>query len=746
MKKYLIVLTLVILFAGRANAIDPIDPLMANPMDTIFRSSLTDIAHDVEDNSDEYTDDLYFQEIDPNSMPFFKQMRLKLTNKYIDFSNKRAQAAKNRKPINWKFWQKEQKFAQEASENAETAAQSVSNISKTIDETINSDIDEDNLSLEGGINAEVTDNQLILDSDNINFDDETGDMIAKGRPVLDIPPQNLKVVADTMTYNEDSNIIKGEGNIVAIKDGKPIHSDYLEIDMNEETMIMDNMVAETPNLKTSAESAVQKDGLLILTKGKMNSEDDSITRIASRMIGPRFHEMLVDEDPESLFFGNPQGNDLRIHIDEVNVDAQKNHDVIKTKNIKFYHKDHQFFRWPHLTVYTNKQRDYFEANYPEFGTRRKVGMFAGPGFVFGGPFGSVVKVVPFINYKDDFGIGGMLKYINTHNRTELGYGSANDIFFMRGKQRFDDNLYLHYAANSYTDEWFLGARMAKYMAEIYYDKSFVNKNFLAPGLDLTFRHRAGFGFMQDDDRNYYGEKFAHPNDMSTSRTRYMAELNQKLYKYVNEENRTSFEAGLLMQGSAALYGTGDTQFIARIGPNIKMQYKNWMQNISYFLTGYDDATPMPRYDRYRYGHQSIRITEAFRLTKYLSVGWSGYITLSDDTPNGKMFQENAFLFSMGPDDFKIILGYDFVRQRTYFGFNVAFNPKGTEIEYDKMVIKNPERLGKNAEENEQQVAYTSPKQNVEPERKFFNKTGSIPQVLEYAQVIEIEDPEKERID
>ena len=177
-----------------------------------------------------------------------------------------------------------------------------------------------------------------------------------------------------------------------------------------------------------------------------------------------------------------------------------------------------------------------------------------------------------------------------------------------------------------------------------------------------------------------------------------------------------------------------------------MQYKNWMQDISYFLTGYDDASPMPRYDSYRYGRQSVRITEAFRLTKYLSVGWSGYISLSDDTPNGKMFQENAFLFSMGPDDFKIILGYDFVRQRTYFGFNVAFNPKGTEITYDKMVIKNPERLGKNSDENEHQVAYAAPRQNIEqPERKMFNKS-SAPQVLQYAQVIEIEDPDKERID
>ena len=745
MKKYLAILILSLAFMGSANAAEEIDPIVTDPQDVIFRSSLTEIMHDVQDQSDEYSDDLYFQDIDPSSMPLFKQMRLKLTNKYLEFSNRNQNA--QRKPIHWKFWDKTAQQAMTDAENAKNPAENNSELIETINDEIANSMSEEDLSLEGGINKEVTDKQLMLDAETITFDDETGDMVAEGNPVLELPPQNTKVVADVMTYNEDSNIIKGEGDIIVTKDGKPIFSDYLEIDMNEETMLMNNMVAKTPNMQTKAESALQKDGMLILTKGSMRSESESITRVASRMIGPRFHEMMVDEESEALFFGDPEGNDLRIHFKDISIDAQKNHDVIKAKNITFYHKNRQFFRWPHLTVYTNKQRDYFEANYPEFGSRRKLGMYAGPGIVFGGPFGSVVKVIPFVNYKDGFGIGGMLKYVNTNNRTELGYGSANDIFFLRGKQKFDDNLYLHYGANAFTDEWFMGSRMAKYMAEVYYDKSHLNKNFLAKDLDLTFRHRIGFGLMQDDDRSYYGEKFPGATNMSTTRTRYMAEINQTLFKHINEEKRTKFEAGLLMQGSAALYGTGDTQFVARIGPHFKVQYKNWMQDISYFLTGYDDHTPMPRYDSYRYGRQSVRITEAFRLTKYLSVGWSGYISLSDDTPNGKMFQENAFLFSMGPDDFKIILGYDFVRQRTYFGFNVAFNPKGTELTYDRMVIKNPERLGQNSDENERQVAYAAPKQNVQqPEHRMFNKTTSAPQVLQYAQVIEIEDPDKERID
>lgn len=739
MKKYVALTILLTLLSGMSYA----DEVIANPSDIIFRSSLTDIVQDVSDPPENHND-IGFREIDPARMPFFKQMRLRLTNKYLDVTTReeRAKANNYNYTPKWKFWDKNRgqyiPIAQ-----AKPEVEEDSEIREVIDAEAASPVSD--LSFQSGINTEVTEHQLILDADNFNFDDETGDMIATGRPILELPPQNTTVIADVMTYNEDGNILKGIDNVVVTKDGKPLLGNYLEIDMNEETMFMDKLVMKSETMNMRAERATQKEGLVILNNGSIYSDKSSISRIATQMTGPRFEDMIVAPEAKALFFSNPEGNNLSIHIDSINIDARKNHDIFKIKNAKFYHKDKYLFRIPRMTAYTNKQHDYFEGNYPEFGSRPKVGMYAGPGITFSGPVGSVIKVIPFVNYKNKFGIGGMLKYVNTNNRTELGYASANKIFFLKGDQKLDDHLHLQYAANSYTDEWFLGGRMAKYMAEIYYDNSYLNKNFLAKNMDLIFRHRASFGLMQDDDQEHHGEKFSRVSNMSTTRTRYMAELNQVLYQYVNEERRVKVNAGIALQGSAALYGTGDTQFIARVGPQISMQYKNWMQNIGYFMSGYNDQSPMPRYDAYRYGKQSLYIHEALRLNKYISVGWAGNINLSDDTPNGKMFQENAFILSLGPDDFKILLGYDFVRERTYFGFNVAFDTKGTNITYDKMIIRNPERLGQQEgnEVEEVQVAFAHTKPQQE-ENKLFSKNTK--QVLQYAQVIELEDPDKERID
>lgn len=754
MKKYLLAAVLILAFSNSSYAEDLADSPVSNVQDVIFRSSLSNMIPDVQGTPDDYNyafDDssngmgLSTKDLDGSRMPFVKQMRIKLTTRQIKEKDSSATVSKTTSENRFKFWEKK-KVHDEQMESIH----SESDLTNSLQAETLPEISDDTLSLEGGVNEEVTERQLILDAENVNYDDETGDMVATGRPILVLPPQNIKIIADKMTYNEDSNILKGIGNVVVFKDGMPTKGSYLEVDMNEETMVMDNVESITQTTIMDAKKAIQKDGLIVLHDGNFHSEESQVYRLMSRMIGPRFQNMIVPRESQALFFGDPTGNNVRLDIDEIYVEARKNHDVFKAKGIKVYKNGKYLFRWPSLTAYTNKERDYFEANYPEFGTRRKVGLFVGPGFVFGGPGGSVIKAIPFLNYQHKFGFGGAIKYFNTFNRTELGYASASDIFFLKGIQRLDDHLYLQYASNSFMDEWFLGRQMPKYMAEVYYDRGYTTKDFLTKGMNLGFRHRFGVGLMEDNDRNFYGERLKSAG-ISTTRFRYMAELNQHIWGYTDEERRIAANLGVVMQGSAAVYGTGDTQFIGRVGPRLHLQYKNWMQDIGYFLSGYSDHTPLPRYDTYRYGHQSVYLSEAFRLCKYLSVGWAGNINLSDDAPNGKMFQENAFLFSIGPDDLKITLGYDFVRQTTYFGFNVAFDTKGTTVTYKKMEIKNPERLGKNQNDDgteKRKIAFSSAKDDSEvpvANKSVKSSAKQKPQVLEYAQVIDIEDPDKETI-
>ena len=59
-----------------------------------------------------------------------------------------------------------------------------------------------------------------------------------------------------------------------------------------------------------------------------------------------------------------------------------------------------------------------------------------------------------------------------------------------------------------------------------------------------------------------------------------------------------------------------------------------------------------------------------------------------------MLQENRFYVAVGPDDFKVLLGYDAYRQSTVFGIDMALGADNSEAEFKRMVLNEPEKVGK----------------------------------------------------
>ena len=665
-------------------------------------------------------------------MPLFKKTRLKIQKK-----------------LNTRYEQSEAKLrakqAQMAKEDAEKERERFKELdlqyvdyedqeeSAQDEKQVNNETNSNTIQTElvGGIKEQTTENQMMLDCERIKVDEETGDIEAIGKPVLIFPAQKVKLTSDRMLYNKDSNILKAIGNVVLTKDGVPVYGDFIQVNMNEESIFMDNIMADGPALKIRAEKIDTVNDKLILTNGEMYTNKESKFNFITRMVGVDFKKMIVDDEDKMLFL-TENDSSWKVVASEVGIDASSAHDIFSVKEAEVYHNDKHVFTLPSFKAYTNKDREYFEANYPEIGSVSRFGMFAGPGFVYRAPFGSTLKFIPLINYKSELGVGAAFKFKSSFNDTHLMYGSGADIFRLKGRHHLDENLMLQYASNAYTDDWFMGRRMAKYLAELVYDKKTTINDFLAENKDLKFRHRASVAYAQDGEWNMRTEHI-ESSGIGTTRFRYMAEVDQSLFKKIDEKNRKALELSMVMQGSAAVYGTGDTQFVGRIGPRIHSQYKYWMQDLTYFVSGYSDHTPMPIFDMYRYGRSNLRLREAIRVNKYLTVGWAGSITLSNDAPNGKLFQENMFMFSIGPDDFKVNLGYDFMRKMTYFILSLTLDSKNSTVKFDKLEIKNAERLGQSTN-------------NDDADNIAFKQTkGTINKQLKYAEVIEIEDPSKESI-
>lgn len=675
--------------------------------------------------------------------PLFKKVRIRLTNIYRTKMHNRdlKQMEKERKRLEAEKSKGVQdiiEIDEEGNVNVQYDESSTVNNETLIKDAVNAEVDGSNdnvkpIALTGDVKKLIAPKDLQMDCDKMEYFEDRDEIEATGHAYLLLPTQNITLKADKFIYNVASNILKAYSNVELTKDGKVVYGDFIEVNLNEESATMDNILSRMEFMKVEAQKATTENDKLILENGRFFSDKSHRLFFKTKMLGAQLDQMMINEEDKSFIpLADENSGAFKIDAEKIYIDAQKNHNKITLKQADIYYKGHELFRLPSFTAYVNKNNDYFEANYPEIGSIPRLGMFAGPGFVFATPFDSTIKVAPVLNYKDEFGVGGIVRYKSATNMTDAAYASAPDLWYIRGRQRLDDNFYLQYGMNAYLDDWFMGRRMAKYAAEFIYEDRHVYRGFLGGSRNMRFRHRVGAGYMHDCDINRHGEKINSPM-IGTTRLKYMAEIDQSLWSYRDEEKRQMLDFGIALQGSAAVYGTGDTQMVGRIGPRIHSQYKNWMQDIGYFLSAYDDNSPLPRYDTYRYGKSNVYLREALRVHKYLTVAWSGSLNMSGDAPNDQMFQENAFIISVGPDECKLSLGYDFIRNRTYFGVLVDLDAKGSSVEFDRMEIKNPDRLSKPKDE-EELITFEK-----------ADETVVKPKQLQYATVIELEDPDKEKL-
>lgn len=583
--------------------------------------------------------------------------------------------------------------------------------------------------------------QAILNCDNMEYFAPKTELEANGHVVMYFPQNNSTIKADRMTYNQTSNFIKAFGNVVLISDGKELTGDYMQIDMNEENALMDKPITDLLQIHAKAKTGYMYGDKIIQEQGSMYVTKKTMIDIKSEMFGPDLDTMFVDPINKSYYKKDSHGEKLKIKTNELIINSKKEHDTLTLKHAELYFNEKKLCTIPAITMHTNKAQDYLEADFPEIGTVNNLGFFAGPGFVFDTPKGTTLKVVPIINYQNNgdsnnnstdskLGWGAIAKFKSATNKTDLAYGTSNEIFIMRGYQKLDDNLFFQYGSNGYMDDWFMGFRLPKLLGEVVYQDTTPYNNFLGKDKNLYFTQRIAAGYIQDG-----GAKtplFDSEGGVGTMRFKYMNEAAQTFYSFGNMmENPINARFEIVGQTSTAVYGTGDTQLVARIGPRVHTQYKNWMQDAGYFLSAYNDNTPLKGFDQYMYGRSNVYLRESLRLCKYLTVSWFGSLNLAQDSWDGKMLQENGFYFAIGPDDIKLNIGYDSVRQQTFVTMAMHLDAKGSSIEYKKMVIKNPDTLGKDKNESKNKKLNSSDKPT-NPPSSTIDEYG-----IERAEVINI---------
>lgn len=618
-----------------------------------------------------------------HTMPPIKKLRIKLKNKRFEKQQRQLELA----PTGDDLYTGEIEESNYASKDAE--------------QVFEDEINDDALDLEEGL-AEVSKKEkkknaknkkkskvepaenIILDCDKVDYDAPNYLIVARGNVSVNFVEQGITVKSDIIAFDRVNNTLKAEGNVRILKNGQTITGEYIFVDMNEESALIEKPVSRSANIEIKSDKGYVYGDRIVQENGSIEVKDSFPIEFDSGRKGPRMRTMMV---PKKQTLAEDMENDIiKVDARDIKITQKGTLEMITIKKLKVRKGEKTIFKHPSLSIYTNKNRDFFETGSWELGSYRGLGLYTGPGFVIPMPKGSILKAVPMLNYKSGVGYGVLGRFNSGTNKTMAAYGSANDKIIAYGRQELDDKLYLQYSTYGYMDEWFLGKRRPKYGIGLVYQDGFNTNNFLLKGRTASFMNRLDAGYYHDLDYDNHFEKL-QGSHIGTTRFRYMAQGSQSLYSYTNKEKLTAFNLSLVGQLSSALYGTGDTQFIARFGPMVHTQYKRWMQDVGFFWSAMEDNTPFTAFDIYRYGSQNLYLREYFRLCKYLTICWFGSISISNDAANGRDFQENAFYLSIGPDDIKVNLGYDFVRERLYCMMNVMTDAKGSNIKYDKLEVK-----------------------------------------------------------
>ena len=535
-------------------------------------------------------------------------------------------------------------------------------------------------SLEKGVGS------LDLKSDELQYFPERQEVEAVGNAAIIIPDDGTTLRADKLILNQETGILKGIGNVKLIKDSNVMEGDSITINLREKNALMDNPIVENMYVSMKSENAQLIAGKdVLLENGVAHSKEDRTLSFGTTSFSRYGTAQLADA--KRLFYLKERYDEkYTIKAKEIIVDARGSHDEVIVRNADIYLKNVKISSAGNLHLITNKAQQYVETNTPEIGFLKQFGTHFGPGFVTPAPLGGAFKIAPIMNiFEGQVGFGAIGRYRNDKNWTEFAISSADDAKkIIRGEQIINDKWKIQYGINGYMQEGFFGNRVAGKLAEVIYMDSYN-----VDDLGLSFRHRISAGVAEDFRREF-----------STGRLRWQGEATKPIWYYGDDINNRYAVFELSTQAGATLYGTGDTFGILRMGPRFRTETDRWIQTLGYFYATTHGDSPF-YFDKYRYGTNNIYLAEGLKVNKYLSVMWSGSLAMAKDAWDGKYMQENRFYVMVGPEDVKFTLGYDTVRQRTLFNCFFILGTKNADLEFKKLYLKNPERIG--AEKKERKV-------------------------------------------
>ncbi len=529
------------------------------------------------------------------------------------------------------------------------------------------------------------DPNIELTADYMEYFPDRFEVEAIGNAKVLFKAQNTTITANKITFNYDKNVLKANENVVLTNPDSVTEGDFVKIDLSKPNGWIEKPLTTTEDIMLSSKEAFLYSDKIEEYDGVAKILKDDVLSFGARSFAAYVDQGRIFKTDDPRLSDEAKGV-YKLKANTIVIDSKEDHEIVTIKNAGLYLKNFRLATVPSIKIVTNKEHASVETNIPEFGSQSMLGMHIGPAVVLNVPGGSTLKLAPILTYKDDkLGVGGIARFRNQYNMTEVAYGTSKDELVIRGRHKLAPGLLLNYSRYTNQNEWFLGYRMPKYSAQLSYSRSdYVDD------LKLNFSQMYSAGVFVDKRKNVdFGD--------AEGRFRWMTQTYKPLYKYMNEEGNIGVKFGLVAQTAATVYTSGDTLGLVRFGPALNTKVGPWTQAVMYYQTGSAGQSPF-YFDRYRYGRSNVVLIESLKVCKYLSLGYLASLSMNSDYSDDDLLQENRLIVSVGPEYAKFTIGYDSVRRNTMFIFSMLVGTKDSDITFKKTILKNPDKFGKKKSE------------------------------------------------
>ena len=600
-----------------------------------------------------------------------------------NFSQENSVGGRVEKNIKNFFENRKRKKIKDGSENIE----SEETISSDESNGDNLDLNKNSISSSNQNDAAVRKNEQQVDdknkfqinADKITYDDTEGNVYAKGNVEIIAKAQGVVLKADDAVLDKPSQTLKLHNNVKIIKDGIEMLGEYLLVDLNEQNILMDNPTVEAYQFLIQAQEGYLIANDIQMINGTIKSTRQNEFALETRGF-QRYENVAVDylrqRNIDRSNIESQRKQVYKIDSKEIVITSYRDHNSLLLKGSDIYYNNHKIVRNSDIEIVSDKENTVSEINSPEAGTLRNFGTYIGYGFVYKLPKGQTLKLLPALVYGDsNIGVGIIGRHRSPNSLVEAGYASSTTNLVVRGRYKLSDGLSVRYGRNAYMSEGFMGARRSGYAAQLEYTKSYAVRD-----LDARFNHGVYAGIFSDYQKHDQEEAYC------TTRFRYIAELRKNLFRFENKEQDFSVALSALAQSAATLYGSGQTTGVARIGPFLTTRLKRWESSLGYMFAGVHGDSPFV-FDKYRYGKSSIMLNEKFNFNDKFALGFRATVSPLKDNYEEDLLTESRLYAIFGPQDLKLCLSYDFVRDIAHLDFLFLIGSDSSRINFDKLTTK-----------------------------------------------------------